>query len=75
MLKREPKRSDPPWTVYACPACGQSAYYAKTLDRYVHVDGSANRLCWVYVTAGVVDPWEIWVRNRTTRMRLVSGHG
>lgn len=30
-----------------CPVCGESALYATDLDRYVHIDGSSNRDCWV----------------------------
>ncbi len=36
-----------------CPACGRAAFYVKALDRYVHVDSSDNRPCWLRVVRGL----------------------
>lgn len=34
-----------------CP-CGRNGWYIRALDRYVHVDGSANTACWVALARG-----------------------
>jgi hypothetical protein len=36
-----------------CPSCGKPSHYSEAADRFVHSDGSANRLCWVAITRGV----------------------
>jgi hypothetical protein len=41
--------------VYPCPVCGIESIYARSLDRFVHDDGSANRRCWAAIMAGEVD--------------------
>lgn len=35
-----------------CPVCGQASYLSAQLDRYIHLDGSANRSCWVVLSRG-----------------------
>lgn len=30
-----------------CPVCDESAMYVPSLDRFVHLDGSANEACWI----------------------------
>jgi len=39
---------------YACPACAKAAMFVASLDRYVHVDGSANLPCWLATGRGEV---------------------
>ncbi|MFP8882619.1 hypothetical protein [Streptomyces mangrovi] len=38
-----------------CPACTADSIYVHQLDRYVHLDGSANRPCWLAITRGETD--------------------
>lgn len=37
-----------------CPACKLPAIYVRELDRYVHKDGTNNRVCWLRLTRGEV---------------------
>lgn len=35
-----------------CPMCGADAFYSRPMDRFVHIDGSANQDCWRRMTSG-----------------------
>lgn len=35
-----------------CPACHARSVYVRSLDRYVHEDGSDNRPCWLAISRG-----------------------
>ncbi len=37
-----------------CPGCGVPALYVWGLDRYFHLDGSDNTLCWWSALRGVL---------------------
>jgi hypothetical protein len=35
-----------------CPSCGRKSVYSRGLDRYVHLDGSDSRDCWLRISRG-----------------------
>ena len=35
-----------------CPCCGGESIYSRDLDRYLHLDGTGNRECWVAISRG-----------------------
>ncbi len=42
--------------VVACPVCSRRSVYSRELDRFFHLDGSANRFCWVAISRGDLQP-------------------
>jgi hypothetical protein len=40
--------------IVPCPVCKTEVVYSRSLDRYVHYDGSDNRKCWLAVSRGEV---------------------
>lgn len=38
--------------IVPCPNCGTRSVYVRSLDRYVHEDGSENRTCWLAISRG-----------------------
>jgi hypothetical protein len=38
--------------IVPCPACKAPSVYVRSLDRYVHEDGSDNRACWLSISRG-----------------------
>lgn len=39
-----------------CPACKAVSIYVRSLDRYVHEDGTDNRTCWLTISRGETNP-------------------
>lgn len=39
-------------TESTCPACGKPSWYLRTVDRYIHCDGSENDGCWLAILRG-----------------------
>lgn len=35
-----------------CPVCGNPSVLVESLDRYMHVDGTSNRPCWLRLHRG-----------------------
>jgi hypothetical protein len=44
-----------PWKAH-CPACATPSRLVAAMDRYVHLDGTVNRSCWLAITRGDVVP-------------------
>ncbi|MDX3708789.1 hypothetical protein PV733_07345 [Streptomyces europaeiscabiei] len=38
--------------VVPCPVCKNDSVYVRSLDRYVHYDGSDNFPCWLAIGRG-----------------------
>lgn len=39
-------------TIVDCPACGTESFYHREMDRYVHLNGTRNELCWAHISSG-----------------------
>jgi hypothetical protein len=39
----------------SCPACSRRSVYSRELDRFFHLDGTANRFCWVAISRGELE--------------------
>lgn len=50
-----------------CPVCLRESWYWRALDRYIHVDGSANVDCWVYIARGDLEDEPRWITDARSR--------
>ena len=60
--------------IVPCPACKADSVYVRSLDRYVHEDGSNNRPCWLACSRGETSSGPRAPRKETPCTPLHSPH-
>jgi hypothetical protein len=55
-----------------CPACNQPTIYLRDQDRHIHIDGSDNQNCWIFISGGhaLYDYNEIAIADQLDRLRI-----
>jgi predicted GIY-YIG superfamily endonuclease len=46
-------------TISQCPTCDKESIYSRAWDRYFHVDGTNNQTCWIAISRGPTNKFDL----------------